>query len=93
VTLHLDNDAAGNSFTDVVTTVTLYAVIVSSGALTVSGGQTSGNILVLSGATLDILSGGTAIGATVDSGGSEADLGVTVSTVLSGGTEIVSSGG
>ena len=62
VTLHLDNDAAGNSFTDVVTTVTLYAVIVSGGQLTISAGQTSGSTLVLSGAVLDVQSGGTAIG-------------------------------
>jgi autotransporter passenger strand-loop-strand repeat protein len=70
VTLHLNSDAAGNGFTDIVTSITLYAVIVSSGALTISGGQTSGNILVLSGATLDIPSGGTAIDPVVSSGGS-----------------------
>jgi autotransporter passenger strand-loop-strand repeat protein len=96
ITLHLVTDSAGNSFTDVVTTVTLYAVIVSSGVLTVSADQTSGSVLVLSGATLDILSGGTAIGATVDSGGTEivSSGGSTTNTTVSGGGSlVVSSGG
>jgi autotransporter passenger strand-loop-strand repeat protein len=96
VTLHLNNDAAGNSFTDVITSITLYAVIVSSGALTVSGGQTSGNILVLSGATLDVLSGGTAIDPVVSSGGSlvVASGGFADPTIIyNGASETISAGG
>ena len=79
VTLHLDSDSAGNSFTDVVTTVTLYAVIVSSGVLTVSAGQTSGKVLVLSGRH--------------PRHPVRRHLPSKIATVDSGGTEIVSSGG
>jgi fibronectin-binding autotransporter adhesin len=96
VTLHLDTDSAGNSFTDVVDNITIYASIVSSGVLVVSAGQTSGSVLVLSGATLDILPGGTAVGATVDSGGTEfvSSGGSTIDTTVSGGGSlVVSSGG
>jgi len=72
-------------------------VSVPSGwTLTISSGQTSGDVMVLSGGTLDILSGGTAVGTTVSGGGSEiVSSGGTASstTVSSGGSLVVSSGG
>jgi autotransporter passenger strand-loop-strand repeat protein len=62
----------GNGGTD----VTLQTVVVSGQTLTVSSGITSGNVLVKSGGLINVLSGGTAIGTTVNKGGTERVSGV-----------------
>jgi fibronectin-binding autotransporter adhesin len=79
----------GNGGTDVV----LVAGVPGGQTLEVFSGQTSNGIIVLSGGTLKVDSGGTAIN-TVDSGGTDLVYGIASGTIVnSGGTETVESGG
>ncbi len=67
-----------------------------SDLIVVSGGQISTGIVVSSGWTLEVLSGGSAVSATVLSGGFEtiSSGGTAIGTILSsGGEDVVSSGG
>lgn len=64
------------------------------GSAVVSGGQVSANITADAHITLDVLSGGTAVSASVLSGGTANVVGADVDAVISsGGTLILSSGG
>jgi autotransporter passenger strand-loop-strand repeat protein len=78
----------GSGGTDV--TVVPFSATVSSGTLPVSSGHSSNSVHVLSGAILNILSGGTAVGTFVNSGGTDRVSGTETSATLNGGTEIVS---
>src|SRR5208283_3304042 len=69
-------------------------VELTSGTYYVSSGQISSNLTVLNGGILNILPGGVANGAHIDSGGVQQDLGSASGTVVSaGGTEVVYPGG
>jgi len=70
------------------------AKILGSGqTLFVSSGQTSDGVTVLGSATLAVLSGGVAISTVISSGGTENDSGLTDGTTVSGGLEVLYSGG
>jgi len=69
-------------------------VLASRQVITVSAGQTSNGLLISSGITLDLLSGGTASGTHVSGGGVDNVFGTDLSaTILTSGVHIVSSGG
>jgi autotransporter passenger strand-loop-strand repeat protein len=87
----LTSDGSGG--TEVTNISNPISITVTSGNLTVSSGHTSGGVHVLSGATLNILSGGTASGAFIDKGGTDKVSGRDVSATLSGGLEVVSRSG
>ena len=61
--------------------------------VTVPSGRTDAGVTVTLGGALTIASGGTADGTNVDSGGTENDSGTTSNTIVSGGQEVLFSGG
>jgi len=85
-TFLLSSDGVGG------TLITLSATVVGSGsAVTVSPGQSDAEVVVLSGGTLNVLSGGTADDVTLSGGTLNVASGGTATNVsISGGTEFVS---
>jgi autotransporter passenger strand-loop-strand repeat protein len=82
----LTSDGSGG--TEVSNILNPFSVTVSSGTFTVSSGQTSNSVLVGSGATLDILSGGTVSNVTLSGTEIISPGGVaSTTTILAGGSQ------
>jgi autotransporter passenger strand-loop-strand repeat protein len=70
-----------------------FSVVDSGGVEYIESGGLAQNLTVRSSGVFDVLSGGTASGTTISSGGTQSVAGTNSGAVLSGGLEIVGSGG